>query len=380
MRTTVWDLETRSAANLRDGGAHVYAIDPSTQILCLAFAVDDSEPQLWLPGDVLQGENSANPPPAIFREIAANPTAWQVIAHNYEFERAIYEHILIPRYGFPLLPLASHHCSQRLAMANAYPAELDRLAQALGLPYRKDPAARKAMLAVSRPRAQRKGKSSTVPTWDEDRAKLALLYERCELDVITTRAVWKSRKLKRLSPSERQNQLQDAIINGRGVRCDRTFVTAAKDLAIRERTAINLKLQELTHGAITSVDQTQRFLEAINARGHTMTTLNKRAVVQALASKPDDYVRQLLELRRIGARAAVNKFQAHARLRVAVRRPHARHLAHVWRWPRTLVRIGPAAAKPEKERKRPAAFRGRFHSRRRPQRYCPIWQSPGAAR
>ncbi len=40
-----------------------------------------------------------------------------------------------------------------------------------------------------------------------------------------------------------------------------------------------------------------------------MTTLNKRAVAQVLAGKPDDYVRQLLELRRTGARAAVNKFK-----------------------------------------------------------------------
>jgi DNA polymerase len=78
---------------------------------------------------------------------------------------------------------------------------------------------------------------------------------------------------------------------------------------MRERTAINLKLQELTHGAITSVDQPKRFLAAINARGHSMTTVNKRAVAQVLANKPDDYVRQLLELRRAGARAAVNKFK-----------------------------------------------------------------------
>ena len=40
-----------------------------------------------------------------------------------------------------------------------------------------------------------------------------------------------------------------------------------------------------------------------------MTSLNKRAVAQVLAHKPDDYVRQLLELRRTGARAAVNKFK-----------------------------------------------------------------------
>ena len=37
MRTVVWDLETRSAVNLRDAGAHIYAIDPTTQLLCLVF-------------------------------------------------------------------------------------------------------------------------------------------------------------------------------------------------------------------------------------------------------------------------------------------------------------------------------------------------------
>ena len=87
------------------------------------------------------------------------------------------------------------------------------------------------------------------------------MYERCKLDVITTRAVWQSPKLKQLCETERHYQIQDAIINGRGIRCDRTFVTAARDLAIRERTAINLKLQELTHGDITSVDQTQALPE-----------------------------------------------------------------------------------------------------------------------
>jgi DNA polymerase len=103
--------------------------------------------------------------------------------------------------------------------------------------------------------------------------------------------------------------LYDIGINTRGVRLDRVFAEAARDLAVRERIAINLKLQELTHGTITSVDQNKRFLDAINARGYSATTLNKRAVAQLLANKPDDYVSQLLELRRTGARAAVNKFK-----------------------------------------------------------------------
>jgi DNA polymerase len=256
--------------------------------------------QRWLPPD---------PVPAVFLEIAANPTDWRLIAHNYQFERDMLENVLVPRYGFQPIPLASHYCTQRLALANAYPAELDLLDQALGLPYRKDPAARKAMLAVSRPKQNRKRKPSTMPAWDEDPAKLQLVYERCKLDVITTRAVWQSPKLKHLSGTERYYQVEDAVINGRGVRCDRAFITAARDLATRERTAINLKLQELTCDNITSVNQTQRFLEAINARGHSMVSLNKRSVAQALANRPDDYVRQLLELRRTGARAAVNKFK-----------------------------------------------------------------------
>jgi hypothetical protein len=110
------------------------------------------------------------------------------------------------------------------------------------------------MLAVSRPKTNRKHKATIVPTWDEDPNKFKLLCERCKLDVITTRAVWQSPKLKQLSGTERRYQLEDLAINDRGIRLDRAFATAARDLAINERIAIGLKLQELTHGTITSAD------------------------------------------------------------------------------------------------------------------------------
>jgi DNA polymerase len=157
----VWDVETRSIVSLRDAGAHVYAIDPTTEGLCLAYAIDDDEPQLWLPTE---------PVPPLFLEIANHPDDWELIAHNWSFENAILEHVLIPRYGFLSIPFEIQHCSQRLALANAYPAELGQLAEALDLPYRKDPAARRAMLAVSRPKANRKRKVRTVPLWNEDPA------------------------------------------------------------------------------------------------------------------------------------------------------------------------------------------------------------------
>jgi DNA polymerase len=302
MPEIVFDIESRSVVNLHDHGAHFYAIDPTTQPLCIVYAIDDEEPQMWLPSDPT--------PPAVFFDIAGNPTDWKVIAHNFDFEREMYENNLVVRYAFPAIPRSVWHCTQRLAMANAYPAELGLLSQALGLPYRKDAEARKALRAVSRPKKQRKSRSNSAQSiFDEDPERLQIVYERCKTDVLTARAVWGSPKLKQLNETERDYQLQDIEINARGVRLDRAFAIAAKELAFNERTAINLKLEELTHGAVTSVHQVDRFLEAINARGHNMTTLNKRAVAQVLASKPDDYVRKLLELRRDGARAAVDKFK-----------------------------------------------------------------------
>ena len=86
-----------------------------------------------------------------------------------------------------------------------------------------------------------------------------------------------------------------------------------------------------------------------------MTTLNKRAVAQVLANKPDDYVRQLLELRRTGARAAVNKFKR----MLAYASPPIDRMRGTLRMygagSRTLGRAWPAAAEPEKEREQPAA-------------------------
>jgi len=116
MPTLYWDIETRSAANLRDCGAYVYSIDPTTEPLCLVSTVDDGEPQLWLSGE---------PPPMVFSVIAGDPTNWETVAQNYDFERANLENVLVPRYGFPRIPPEIQHCTQRLALANAYPAELD---------------------------------------------------------------------------------------------------------------------------------------------------------------------------------------------------------------------------------------------------------------
>ena len=46
MTTLNLDFETRSTVDLRRAGIYVYAEHPNTDVNCLAYAVDDGEPDL----------------------------------------------------------------------------------------------------------------------------------------------------------------------------------------------------------------------------------------------------------------------------------------------------------------------------------------------
>src|SRR5262245_14469142 len=96
-----WDIETRSAVSLEEAGAFRYAADPSTEVICVAYAVDNNEPEIWIPGQKI--------PDAFLA--AANDPSWIVVAHNYMFERVISAHVLEPRYGWPAIPITQQRCT-----------------------------------------------------------------------------------------------------------------------------------------------------------------------------------------------------------------------------------------------------------------------------
>jgi len=130
-----WDVETSSKRELTECGAFIYAADPSTDIHFFCYAVGNGEVQTWRPG---------NPPPAPF----ADPTRYTFISDGWDFDRNIHARILVERYGFAPIPIERQDCAQRRALASAFPAELGLRCEALGLPYKKDPQARKAMLRL----------------------------------------------------------------------------------------------------------------------------------------------------------------------------------------------------------------------------------------
>ena len=227
------DFETKGALDLREVGAWRYASDASTDVLSCAYAVDDGPIQLWVPGD---------PVPPEFIEAAQNPE-WITSAFGDHFERCITQHILVPRYGWPLVPIERRRCSQSVALSLALPAKLTGAAQALKLDHQKDDAGRRVMLRLARGEKPKSG--------DLDK-----LYAYCRNDVAVEREL--HQRIGDLIPEEQALWVLDSVINARGMYLDGGLLDAAINIAETSETAINTELSAIT--GLSTINQTAKLI------------------------------------------------------------------------------------------------------------------------
>jgi DNA polymerase len=184
------DIETRSTLSLADCGAWRYAAEPTTEDLCVGYAVDNGAVSIWTPGQAIPKE---------FITAATDPD-WLIVAHNDQFETAIETRLLHLRFDWPLVPIVRHRCTLAMALANALPGSLDAAAAALGLPFRKDREGHRLMLQMSKPRRARRGEDPDVIHWHDDFERRVRLQEYCRQDVRVERELY--RRLPPLSPDE----------------------------------------------------------------------------------------------------------------------------------------------------------------------------------
>jgi DNA polymerase len=292
------DIESRSTINLAKAGAWRYAADPTTEVLCVGYAVDDGPVDIWIPGRAI---------PEAFHTAARDPT-WTIVAHNDAFESAIETCLLGPRHGWPDIPIAQHRCTMAMALAAALPGKLDGAAAALGIATRKDAAGRRLMMAMAKPRRARKGEDPEQVYWRDDSERRQHLAEYCQRDVEVERELYT--RLPPLSDAEQQLWTLDAVINRRGFAVDVELATAARTIVRQEQAAIDERITELTGGKITSINQVAKLQAFLTERGHNVAGVTKRSVAAVLANQPTDEIRHLLELRREGAQAAARKLDA----------------------------------------------------------------------
>jgi DNA polymerase len=293
-------FETRSQTILKIVGAHRYTTDPTTEIICAAFALDPGPVQLWRPSD---------PVPPEFLEAARDPS-WIVVAHNDAFETAIEQYILAPRFGWPIVPRKRHHCTLAAALAVGLPARLDRVADALELTNRKDAAGERLMHIMSKPRRPRSGEDPNQVQWFDELERLQRLYDYCRQDVEVERELYD--RLQPLSPAEHAVWLQSCTINDRGFRVDRNFAEAARRIAQATVLQIDRELAKITGGAVINISQGARLLAWLQGQGCTLRKLDRDAIEQQLrrAKELPATVQRALELRIEGAQAAVKKINA----------------------------------------------------------------------
>ena len=325
------DIETRSTLDLTVVGSWRYATHPTTDVWCVTFAVDDGPEQIWYRGE---------PVPEVFFEAARDP-AWTIWAHNDQFERTIEQHILAPRYGWPIVPIEQHRCTMAMALASALPAKLETVAEVLSLKHRKDAEGHKLMLQMAKPRKPRKGEApmmcsgcgstetideikvrhpkavsccperKMVPKyyWNDELEKILRLGAYCKQDGEVEREA--SHRLPPLSAFEQLVWTLDAVINDRGFHTDGPLLEAASRIAAEAGQAMQDELARITEGALTSTDQVAAMQTWLAEHGCEVKDIQKGTLAHALRRKDlDPVVRRVLELRRGAAHAAATKIDA----------------------------------------------------------------------
>ena len=286
------DFETRSEVDLKEVGLDVYARHPSTDVWCFGWAIDDGEPEVWFPGMEFPG-------PIIIGRMQR----WPLIAHNAPFELAIWNHIMVPRYGWPPLRPERTRCTMAMAYAMASPGSLENASAALGLTQQKDMAGHRLMMQMSRPRAIEP--DGTVVWWD-DFDKQMQLAEYCKQDVRTEQALCK--RLLQLSPSEQALWELDYKINQRGVYIDRQAVTTAMWVVKKEVERLNGEMQKATNGEVCAATEVATMTKWIQSRGVPIEGLAKADVIDALKLDyvPED-VRKALLIRQEAGKTSTAK-------------------------------------------------------------------------
>jgi len=195
------DFETRSRANLPDVGLDIYANDPSTEVLCIAFG---HGPQLV---SVCEPTSYSSQLKFLIGHVSAGG---KIAAWNAMFEYAIWNCVCVPKYGWPELKLEQIIDTMAIAAANNVPQSLDDAGNFMDSEHKKDAVGKRLIMKLSKPNL--KGEFNNDPELMRE------LFDYCAQDVRTEMAI--GSVLRPLSDVEQEVWTLTQRINLRGVPVD----------------------------------------------------------------------------------------------------------------------------------------------------------------
>jgi len=289
------DFETYSLVDLPKCGSDVYAEGPSTEVLCMAYAIGEGEVKLWIDGDPL--------PHDLFKHIRNGIT---VVGHNIGgFEMLVWNNIMAPKYGWPTLDIEQCEDTMAMAYAMGLPGSLDRASAATGMSHQKDMKGSRVMLQLCKPRSNKDG---VITRWPKDHAKYQILYDYCKQDVVVERELYK--RLLKLSESELEMWRLDWKINRRGVKLDLKSASIMRELADSEKTRLNIKMKEVTNCAVSTCNATGQLTDWLKYKGLEVPSVAKADVLEMLSKDIPDECRKALQLRQEAGKTSTAKLDA----------------------------------------------------------------------
>lgn len=297
------DIETYSDVEIGKAGLYKYAQSPAFQILLFAYSLDDAPVRVV---DLAQGEE-------IPLEIRARLVDAECIKHAYN---AAFEWYCLSQYfhfDHPEIWLKQWRCTMLHGLYCGYPAGLDAVGKALGLPQDKQKLATgKALIkyfcAPCAPTKTNGGRTRNLPHHDLDKWRLFKEYNG--QDVVTEMEVEQ-----RLSsfpvPDEVQAQwVTDQIINLRGVAVDTKMVHHAQEMDADTKIQYIQEATELSGlENPNSVAQLIRWLQ--EETGQEITDMKKATVNELLvADLPTGAARRMLEIRQELGKTSNKKYDA----------------------------------------------------------------------
>lgn len=315
------DFETRSKIDLVKQGGWNYASDPSTSIICCAYGIDDAKPKLVIGKEYPKFDGYLTNFSELI-ELAKDP---EVIffAHNATFEMRIWENILWPVYGVPIVPLNRWVCTMALAYMFNLPGSLDKVGEALNLTTKKD---RRGKLLISQLCKPRKVPKKDEYVWDNDPDKFHEFYDYCITDVVVEHGITKM--LPRLLPFERKIWEMDKIMNGEGMQIDLELIDSAEFIFEEHKQRLKPVFKKLTRLEPTQVQKVIQWLIEDGVPEKKLTkyvfedgkriakrTIDAPTIAKLLEdTELTDTQLQVITIRKEFSKSSIAKFQAFKKL------------------------------------------------------------------
>lgn len=309
------DFETRSKIDIVRQGVYRYAMDESTDVLCVALGFGQSEVQVFdtLPLHIIELLKQRIKEGGLF------------FAFNANFERQIWRHVFAKKYGLPDIPVNQWRCVAAEAMSCGLPASLDGVAKALDLGVQKDAKGSRLINKYSKPLPN----GMFMPLIGQDKIDF---MSYCKRDVEVEREI--SAGVPFLSSYEQKVWELDQDINDRGIRIDTKGVEDALRIIEEEKTKGEELLRRATNGQVQSVTEVGKIKDFLG-----MESLTKQTVKDAVKDATGDAL-TVLELRAELGQTALAKYDAmkaccgtDGRVRGLL----MYHAAHTGRWGGRLI-------------------------------------------